>query len=36
VRKDFDAKGLKVSDQEIRKSMNDLLAKAVEEIKAGK
>ena len=36
VRKDFDAKGLKISDQEIRTAMNDLLAKAVDEIKTGK
>jgi hypothetical protein len=36
VRKDFDAKGLKIPDQEIRKAMNDLLARSVDEIKAGK
>ncbi|MEX0591513.1 MAG: DUF1476 domain-containing protein [Xanthobacteraceae bacterium] len=37
VRSDLDAKGLKsVSDQEIRNAMDDLLAKAVEEIKAGR
>jgi hypothetical protein len=35
VRADFDAKGVKISDEEIRAAMNDLLAKAVEEIKAG-
>jgi hypothetical protein len=37
VRKDFDAKGLTtISDREIRTTMNDLLAKAVDEIKTGK
>jgi hypothetical protein len=36
VRADFDAKGVKISDEEIHAAMNDLLAKAVEEIKAGK
>lgn len=36
VRADFDAKGAKISDEEIRRAMNDLLGKAIEEIKAGK
>ena len=37
VRKDFDAKGLNtISDRDIRTAMNDLLAKAVNEIQAGK
>jgi hypothetical protein len=37
VRKDFDAKGLNsISDRDIRTAMNDLLAKAVNEITAGK
>ena len=36
VRKDFDAKGVAQSDQQIRRTMNELMAKAVEEIKAGK
>ena len=37
VRKDFDANGLNsISDREIRTAMNDLLAKAVDEIKTGK
>ncbi len=35
VRADFDAKSVKVSDAEIRTAMNELLGKAVEEIKAG-
>jgi hypothetical protein len=35
VRADFDAKGVKISDEDIHAAMNDLLAKAVEEIKAG-
>lgn len=36
VRADFDAKGAKISDEEIRRAMNELLGKAIEEIKAGK
>ena len=37
VRADFDAKGLSaISDKDIRHAMSELLAKAVEEIKAGK
>lgn len=36
VRADFDAKGAKVTDAELRAAMNELLGKAVEEIKAGK
>ena len=36
VRADFDAKGVNMADDEIRRTMNDLLAKAIEEIKAGK
>jgi len=36
VRKDFDAKGVAQSDQDIRKTMQDLLGQAVEQIKAGK
>lgn len=37
VRADFDAKGLSaISEQDIRHAMNELLAKAVEEIKSGK
>ena len=35
VRKDFDAKGVAQSDQEIRKTMTDLMAQAIEQIKAG-
>ena len=35
VRKDFDAKGVALSDQEIRKIMDALLAQAVAQIKAG-
>ena len=35
VRKDFDAKGVALSDQEIRKTMDGLLAQAVAQIKAG-
>jgi hypothetical protein len=36
VRGDLDAKKVAVSDQEIRKTMDELLARAVEEIKAGR
>ena len=36
IRKDFDAKGVKETDETIRRTMNDLLARAVTEIKAGK
>lgn len=37
VRADFDAKGLSsVTEKDIRQAMNELLAKAVEEIKAGR
>ena len=36
VRKDFDAKGVAQSDQDIRKAMIDLMAQAIEQIKAGK
>ena len=35
VRADLDAKKVAVSDQELRKTMNDLLGKAVEQIKTG-
>ena len=34
IRADFDAKGIKLSDQDIRRQMHDLLAQAVTEIKA--
>jgi hypothetical protein len=36
VRRDFDAKGVSESDHQIRRTMDELLAKAVEAIKAGK
>ena len=36
VRKDFDAKGVAQSDQDIRKAMTDLMALAIELIKTGK
>jgi hypothetical protein len=36
VRGDLDAKNISVSDEELRRTMNDLLGKAIEEIKAGK
>ena len=35
VHKDFDAKGVALSDQEIRKVMDGLMAQAVAQIKAG-
>ena len=34
IRKDFDAKGISLSDHQIRRTMEELLAKAVTEIKA--
>jgi len=36
VRKDFDAKGIAQSDQDIRKTMDALMARAIEQIKTGK
>ena len=36
VRKDFDAKGVKESDHQIRRTMEELMAKAVEDVKAGR
>ena len=35
VRKDFDAKGIAASDEDIRQIMNELLAKAVAQLQAG-
>jgi hypothetical protein len=35
VRKDFDAKGVQVSDHQIRREMEDLMVKAIEQIQAG-
>jgi hypothetical protein len=34
IRKDFDAKGVKESDHQIRRTMDELMAKAIAEIKA--
>jgi hypothetical protein len=36
VRRDFDAKGVKESDDQIRRVMTELLARAIGEIKAGR
>ena len=36
VRKDFDAKGIGESDHQIRRTMDELMAKAIAEIKAGR
>ena len=36
VRKDFDAKGVKQSDQQIRTTMTALMEEAIAQIKAGK
>jgi hypothetical protein len=36
IRKDFDAKGVAQSDHQIARTMADLLAKAVADIKAGR
>ena len=35
LRKDFDAKGVTQSDQQIRATMNDLMEQAIAQIKAG-
>jgi hypothetical protein len=35
LRKDFDAKGVKESDHQIRRAMQELMEKAVAQIKAG-
>ena len=35
VRRDFDAKGVAQSDQDIRKTMVDLMAAAIDQIKSG-
>ena len=34
VRKDLDAKGVTLSDQDLRRAMNDLMEKAIAEVKA--
>ena len=36
IRKDFDAKGVKESNHQIRRTMDELMAQAVAAIKAGK
>ena len=36
IRKDFDAKGIADSDHQIRRTMDELMAKAIEAIKGGK
>lgn len=36
VRKDFDAKGVDQSDHQIRRTMNDLMERAVEEVQTAK
>ncbi len=36
LRKDFDAKGIVQSDHQISREMNELMAKAIADIKAGK
>ena len=36
IRKDFDAKGVDQSDHQISRTMNELMAKAVTDIKEGK
>ena len=35
IRKDFDAKSVALSDHQIRRTMDELMAKAVQQIKAG-
>ena len=36
VKGDFDAKGVKITDQEVRAKMTELMAEAVAQIQAGK
>jgi hypothetical protein len=36
LRKDFDAKGVSQTDQQIRTAMTDMMERAIEQIKAGK
>ena len=36
IRRDFDAKGVKDSDHQIRRTMEELTAKAIEDVKAGR
>ena len=36
IRRDFDAKGVAQSDHQIRRTMEELMAKAVEDVKAGR
>jgi hypothetical protein len=36
LRRDFDAKGVAQSDHQIRRTMDELMARAVEDLKAGK
>ena len=36
LRRDFDAKGVKQSDHQIRRAMEELMARAVEEVKTAK
>jgi hypothetical protein len=34
IRKDFDAKGVSLSDHQVRRTMDELMARAITEIKA--
>jgi hypothetical protein len=36
IRQDFDAKGVQESDHQIRRTMDELMAKAVQDVKAGR
>ena len=36
IRKDFDAKGVDQSDHQIRRTIEEMMAKAVEDVKAGR
>jgi hypothetical protein len=36
IRRDFDAKGVHESDHQIRRTMDELMAKAVQDIRAGR
>ncbi|MBV9968668.1 MAG: DUF1476 domain-containing protein [Xanthobacteraceae bacterium] len=36
IRRDFDAKGIVQSDHQIRRTMDELMAKAIDDVKAGR
>jgi hypothetical protein len=36
IRKDFDAKGVKQSDHQIRRTMEELMARAIDQVRTAK